>query len=115
MVGNKSGGRPVWNRNANVFFRKTPPSEKSNRNIEMNKKEKLLSTVSPETQPLPPTSEDSNSLRRCGVKRRSFLKGLGMAGATLLPASALLMTNGRAQADERNGAKANSQRVTSPF
>ena len=71
----------------------------------MNKKEKLLSTVSPETQPLPPTSEDSNSLPRGGVKRRSFLKGLGMAGATLLPASALLMTNGRAQADERNERK----------
>ena len=29
------------------------------------------------------------------------MKGLGMAGATLLPASALLMTKGKADADER--------------
>jgi len=34
------------------------------------------------------------------VARRSFLKGLGIVGATLLPTSALLMTEGRAQ-DER--------------
>jgi hypothetical protein len=36
------------------------------------------------------------------VRRRSFLKGLGMAGATLLPATALLMTKGKAQADDRH-------------
>jgi hypothetical protein len=37
------------------------------------------------------------------VRRRSFLKRLGMAGATLLPASALLATKGKAQAKERKG------------
>src|ERR1700730_8245778 len=37
------------------------------------------------------------------VRRRSFLKRLGMAGATLLPASALLATKGKAQAEERKG------------
>jgi hypothetical protein len=37
------------------------------------------------------------------VRRRSFLKRLAMAGATLLPASALLATKGKAQAKERKG------------
>jgi hypothetical protein len=50
-------------------------------------------SASAETQPVHP-----NPSR---VRRRSFLKRLGMAGATLLPASALLATKGKAQADER--------------
>ena len=54
-----------------------------------------------ETPPPQSTSEDINSHWRGVVRRRSFLKGLGMAGATLLPAGALLMTKGKAQADER--------------
>jgi hypothetical protein len=37
------------------------------------------------------------------VKRRSFLKRLSMAGATLLSASALLATKGKAHAEERKG------------
>ena len=37
------------------------------------------------------------------VARRSFLKGLGIVGATLLPAGALLMTNAKAQEKERRG------------
>jgi hypothetical protein len=37
------------------------------------------------------------------VGRRSFLKGLGMAGATLLPASALLATKVRANPGDRSG------------
>jgi Ferritin-like domain len=48
-----------------------------------------------ETQPVHP-----NPSR---VRRRSFLKRLGMAGATLLPASALLATKNKAQAEERKG------------
>jgi hypothetical protein len=48
-----------------------------------------------ETQPIHP-----NQSR---VKRCSFLKRLGMAGATLLPASALLATKGNAEAKERKG------------
>jgi hypothetical protein len=40
---------------------------------------------------------DLDSRGRRAVGRRSFLKGLGIAGATLLPASALLMTEGTAQ------------------
>jgi hypothetical protein len=71
----------------------------------MKKKENLRPTVSSETQSPPPTSEDINSHRRGVVRRRSFLKGLGMAGATLLPASALLMTKGKAQADESQDRK----------
>jgi hypothetical protein len=72
----------------------------------MNKKENLRSMVPSETKSPQPTSEDVNAHWRGAVRRRSFLKGLGMAGATLLPASALLMTKGKAQADEaqaRNG------------
>ena len=69
----------------------------------MNKKGNLLLTVSSEKQSPSPTSEDISPRRSGAVRRRSFLKGLGMAGATLLPASALLMTKGKAQADERQG------------
>ena len=66
----------------------------------MKKKEELSLSGSADTQS-PPTDINSHSHRV--VRRRSFLKGLGMAGATLLPASALLMTKGKAQADERQG------------
>jgi hypothetical protein len=66
----------------------------------MRKKEELSLSGSADTQS-PPTDINSHSHRV--VRRRSFLKGLGMAGATLLPASALLMTKGKAQADERQG------------
>ena len=68
----------------------------------MNKKENLRSTVPSEIPPAQSTSEDINSHGRGVVRRRSFLKGLGLAGATLLPASALLMTKGKAHADESN-------------
>src|SRR5215467_4665574 len=37
------------------------------------------------------------------VRRRSFLKGLGIVGATLLPAGPLLMTKGSAQEGTRTG------------
>jgi hypothetical protein len=37
-----------------------------------------------------------------GLGRRSFLKGLGMAGATLLPASSLLITDARADEGDRD-------------
>jgi hypothetical protein len=66
----------------------------------MKKKEELSLSGSADPQS-PPTDINSHSHRV--VRRRSFLKGLGMAGATLLPASALLMTKGKAQADERQG------------
>jgi hypothetical protein len=41
--------------------------------------------------------------QRSGFRRRSFLKRLGLAGAALLPASALLATKGKAEAKERRG------------
>src|SRR5499427_8341230 len=44
---------------------------------------------------------DSRRSRQFG--RRSFLKGLGMAGATLLPASALLATKVRANPGDASG------------
>ena len=64
----------------------------------MKKKEELSLSGSADTQSSP---TDINSHSHRVVRRRSFLKGLGMAGATLLPASALLMTKGKARADER--------------
>ena len=69
------------------------------------KKENLPLRVSSQTQPPLPTREDIQSQWNNVVRRRSFLKGLGVVGATLLPASALLMTQGKAQADERDGGK----------
>ena len=67
------------------------------------KKENLLPpAVSSETLSPPPAREDIQSWQNV-VRRRSFLKGLGMVGATLLPANALLMTQGKAQETTRSG------------
>jgi hypothetical protein len=46
---------------------------------------------------IPSTDTDQVAHRSGAVGRRSFLKGLGMAGATLLPARALLVNEGSAQ------------------
>ena len=43
----------------------------------------------------------SDQIIKSGVRRRAFLKGLGVTGAALLPASALLVS--RAQAQSNNG------------
>ena len=63
----------------------------------MNKEEKLSLNVSSE-QNLPsqelPEHEPRNDVT---VGRRSFLRGLGIVGATLLPASAILMRQAKAQ------------------
>src|SRR5689334_16848345 len=69
------------------------------------KKEKLPPTVSSETLSPPPAREDIQSQWHKVVRRRSFLKGLGMVGATFLPANALLMSQGKAQADDRHEGK----------
>jgi hypothetical protein len=55
--------------------------------------------ASSETIMIPSADGELDSRGRREVGRRSFLKGLGMAGATLLPASALSMTE--AKADHR--------------
>jgi hypothetical protein len=47
--------------------------------------------ASSETLMIPSADRDLDSRGRRAVGRRSFLKGLGIAGATLLPASALLI------------------------
>jgi hypothetical protein len=46
---------------------------------------------------IPSANTEQEAHERRAVGRRSFLKGLGMAGATILPASALLVTDGDAQ------------------
>ena len=50
--------------------------------------------------------QEIESPNKRNVGRRSFLKGLGMAGATLLPASALLITEANAEhSEDRDGRK----------
>jgi hypothetical protein len=65
-------------------------------------KEEPPTTVSSETQSTLPARQDSESGRHGVVARRSFLKGLGIVGATLLPASALLMSEGKAREKSRS-------------
>ena len=52
---------------------------------------------------IPSADRDLDSGGRRALGRRSFLKGLGMAGATLLPASALLVNKARAAGDDSGG------------
>ena len=52
---------------------------------------------------VPSADGELDSRRRRQFGRRSFLKGLGMAGATLLPASALLATKVRANPGDASG------------
>ncbi|MBV8142890.1 MAG: hypothetical protein JOZ60_12700 [Verrucomicrobia bacterium] len=69
----------------------------------MNKQEKLSPKVSTEThvasQQLP-EPEPGNSV---SVGRRSFIRGLGIVGATLLPAGALLVRQAKAQEQSSQG------------
>src|SRR5713101_95852 len=60
------------------------------------KRENFPTFVSSKTQSPQSTREDIGSLWQRVVKRRSFLKGIGIAGATL-SAGALLVTKGNAQ------------------
>lgn len=50
----------------------------------------------------PSVDENLDPTGRHAVARRSFLKGLGIVGATLLPAGALLMSEGKAHAQSSN-------------
>ena len=52
---------------------------------------------------IPSADGELDSRGRREVGRRSFLKGLGLAGATLLPASALLMTKAEAAGSGESG------------
>ena len=58
-------------------------------------KKQLISTVSSETEVPQATKGDVNSDWQRVVRRRSFLKGLGVGGVTL-PAAALLTDQGKA-------------------
>ncbi len=64
----------------------------------MNKEEHLSFRVSAETQDSSQESQEIEPGNRVTVGRRSFIRGLGIVGATLLPASALLMTQRKARA-----------------
>jgi hypothetical protein len=52
---------------------------------------------------VPSADGDLDARGRREFGRRSFLKGLGLAGATLLPASALLATKVRANPADNSG------------
>jgi hypothetical protein len=60
-------------------------------------------TVAGEISTPPVYREETESGGGSEVGRRSFLKGLGMVGATLLPASALLATKARANPGDNSG------------
>ena len=56
--------------------------------------------VSSETQSPPPTKEAVHSRETSVVGRRSFLRKMGIAGASLAPVTALLLNQGKALAKE---------------
>jgi hypothetical protein len=58
---------------------------------------------SSEALTIPSAVGELDSRGRRGVARRSFLKGLGMAGATLLPAGALLTAKANAMGGDKSG------------
>jgi hypothetical protein len=67
------------------------------------KKEHLPRTESSQTRSPVPETQATESNTPGIVGRRSFLKGLGIVGATLLPASALLITEGKAKETTSSG------------
>jgi hypothetical protein len=64
-------------------------------------KEQLTSQV----QSLSKGEPGSRQIVRNGVRRRSFLKGLGITGAALLPGSGLLVNNANAIPNDDGGGK----------
>jgi len=69
----------------------------------MKKERNNVRKTSSETITVPSAQVELHSRGRREVGRRSFLKGLGMVGATLLPASALLATKVRANPGDHSG------------
>ena len=69
----------------------------------MNKEENLSFSGSAETNVLPHESQGLEPRNHGTVGRRSFIRGLGIVGATLLPASALLVR--QAKADEQSSGR----------
>src|ERR1700738_313301 len=59
--------------------------------------------ASSEALMIPSADGELDSRGRRVVARRSFLKGLGMAGATLLPAGALLTAKANSARGDRSG------------
>src|SRR6266478_7098191 len=66
----------------------------------MKKERNNRRKASSEMLMIPSADGDLDPRGRRAVGRRSFLKGLGMAGATLLPASALLIKQAKAHEDK---------------
>src|SRR6266436_354726 len=64
----------------------------------MNREEHLSFRVSAETKASSRELLGIEPGNRATVGRRSFIRGLGIVGATLLPASALLLTQRKARA-----------------
>jgi hypothetical protein len=69
----------------------------------MKKERNNRRKASSEALMIPSADRELDSRGRREFGRRSFLKGLGMAGATLLPASAFLMTKAEAQPGDASG------------
>src|SRR5260370_15937114 len=67
----------------------------------MNKEENLSFSVSAETHVPSQELQGLEPRNHVTVGRRSFIRGVGIVGAALLPASALLMTERKADAQSR--------------
>jgi hypothetical protein len=73
-----------------------PPQKNRNRHENQN----YLPPVSCVTQSSSTVRQEIGSPSHSKIGRRSFLKGLGIAGASLAPVAALLMSEGNARAQE---------------
>src|SRR6267378_2348466 len=69
----------------------------------MNKEENLSFSGSTETHVPSQELQGLEPRNHGNVGRRSFIRGLGIVGATLLPASALLMTESKAEETTNSG------------
>src|SRR6202011_4775810 len=98
-MGNKIGGAQVYILRRNRDVTTISWNEKHPENLaayHMKKERNNGRKASSEALRIPSADGELDSRGRRAVGRRSFLKGLGMAGATLLPASTLLTTKARA-------------------
>src|SRR6202011_2041711 len=102
-MGNKIGGAQVYILRRNRDVTTISWNEKHPENLaayHMKKERNNGRKASSEMMMIPSADGELDSRGRREVGRRSFLKGLGMAGATLLPASALLIQQAKAQEDK---------------
>src|SRR6202011_718419 len=105
-MGNKIGGAQVYILRRNRDVTTISWNEKQPENLaayRMKKERNNGRKASSEMMMIPSADAELDSRGRREVGRRSFLKGLGMAGATLLPISAALITNAETAGGDQSG------------